>query len=81
MADTYATFLDLRKWEQGRLVDEADLISILIQTQGIATVRSSTFQPSVDILVGDTSLPIFTRLFLTDTVSGETYGADLTATF
>tara|TARA_R110000824_G_scaffold54028_2_gene149054 strand:- start:6784 stop:8172 length:1389 start_codon:yes stop_codon:yes gene_type:complete len=80
-ADTYATFLDLRKWEQGRLVDEADLISILIQTQGIATVRSSTFQPSVDILVGDTSLPIFTRLFLTDTVSGETYGADLTATF
>jgi hypothetical protein len=80
-ADTYANFLDFRKWEQGRLVDEADLISILSQTEGIATVTSSTFVPQSDIAVGDTSLPVFTRLALTDTVSGETYGTTLEVSF
>jgi hypothetical protein len=78
-ADQYAIFLDFRKWERGRDVDEADLISILVQTQGIATVTTSTFSPASDIIVVD--IPVFTRLALTDTVSGETYGTFLETGF
>lgn len=80
-ADKYATYLDWRKWAEGALVDEAPLIAILDATDGIATIETSSFLPAADTLVAEASVPAFTSFTLTDTVSGETFGAALETSY
>lgn len=78
-ADRYATLLDWRKWIEGTPVDEAELLSILRQTPGIAAVTTSTFTPAAEVEVE--TVPQFTRLVLTDLATGATFGADLTTSY
>lgn len=80
-ADRYAIFLDWRKWPAGDDVDEADLLGIMNQTEGVATVVTSTFRPASDVLVADDSFPNFTRLSMQDTATGDTINAELAVTF
>lgn len=80
-ADKLATYLDWRKWPEAQLVDEAALLSIVRNTSGVATVTTSTFQPAADIEVPEASVPVFTRLVLTDISSSETFGADLQTSY
>lgn len=80
-ADNLATFLDYRKWKQGQAVDEADLLNGVKTATGVATLVTSTFSPTADTTVAATSIPVLVRLTLTDTGSGETYGATLTPEF
>lgn len=80
-ADALANRLDFRTWPAGQDVDEADLLSIVNATTGIATVATSSFQPSADVTVGATSIPVLTRLVLRDTASGLSFGADLVASY
>jgi len=80
-ADRLAAFIDFRKWQEGADVDEADLLSIVNETPGIATVNTAAFLPAADVAVAATSVPVLTRLVLTDETSNETIGADLTPEF
>lgn len=80
-ADRIADYLDWRKWPRGQDVDEAALLSLVLNTDGVATVTTSTFLPASDVVVADTSIPSFTSLSLTDTTSGLTLQAALTQEF
>jgi len=80
-ADALATYLDYRKWAFGQDVDSADLLSIVNAAQGISTVSVSSFTPSTLVSVGASSLPVLARLTLTDTGSGQTFGAVLSPTY
>jgi hypothetical protein len=80
-ADRFADYLDWRKWPDGQAVDEAALLALLVGTNGVATVVTSTFTPAADIEVAETSIPSFTRLSLTDSTSGLTLQADLSQEF
>lgn len=81
--DRLAAFLDFRKWdpEEATSVDNSDLLALVSQTPGVATLLTSSFVPAAPVPVALQSVPIFVRLTLTDTVSGETFGADLAAEF
>lgn len=82
-ADRLATFLDYRKWdpETEAEVDNSDLLALVSQAPGVASLLTSSFSPSEPIPVALQSVPIFVRLTLRDTVSNETFGADLTPEF
>ncbi len=82
-ADRVAAFLDYRKWdpEEASSVDNSDLLALVSQAPGIATLLTSSFQPAAPVPVALQSVPVFVRLVLTDTVSTETFGADLTPEF
>mgnify|MGYP001350307659 CR=1 FL=1 len=80
-ADKLADYLDYRKWPEGREVDEAALLTIVLQTRGIATLTTSTFEPAADTPVAAASIPLLARFVLRDTASGQTFGANLTPTF
>lgn len=80
-ADALANFLDFRTWPIGGDVDEADLLSLVNAAEGIATVATSSFEPAANVDVAAVSLPVLTRLVLRDTASGETFGADLEASY
>ena len=76
-----AEFLDFRKWDFGEDVDEADLLGIVNNTPGVATLSTGTFLPAADVAVGAESLPHFTRLSLKDLTSGNTCNATLSTVF
>lgn len=76
-----ASSIDFRKWTFGLDVDEADLLSIVNQTPGVASLTTSSFLPASNIVVGDESLPHLVRLTLEDTATGDIFGADLEQTF
>jgi uncharacterized phage protein gp47/JayE len=82
-ADRLAAFLDYRKWdpEEEAEVDNSDLLALVSHAPGVATLLTSSFQPSIPVPVALQSVPVFVRLVLTDTVSNETFGADLTPEF
>ncbi len=80
-ASRLADFIDFRKWEWGADVDEAELLAIVRQTPGVASLVTSTFLPASDVAVAATSLPTLTRLSLQDTTSGETINATLAQGF
>lgn len=67
-------FLDFRKWADGEDVDEADLLSIVNSTPGVATLETGSFSPSSNVVVADGSLPTLVRVSLTDSISGNSYG-------
>jgi len=76
-----AAFLDYRKWQWGGDVDEADLLSVVKGTPGVATLETAAFLPAADVVVAVTSLPVLARVSLQDTVSGETINASLAVSF
>lgn len=76
-----ATYLDFRRWAFGGAVDNADLLSLVNTTPGVATLDTGSFLPSSSVTVGAESLPTLIRLSLEDTASGDTLDADLAVTF
>jgi hypothetical protein len=76
-----ATFMDFRKRVFGEDVDEADLLSIVSQTDGVAGVVTSTFLPASNVLVDDLSLPVLVRLTLENTDTGDIINAELQVGF
>jgi uncharacterized phage protein gp47/JayE len=80
-ANRLASFLDHRKWAWGEDVDEADLLTIVNGTPGVATLVTATFLPASDVTVAVDSLPTLASLALEDTDSGDTMQADLAVSF
>ena len=80
-ANSLAAFLDYRTWSWGQDVDEADLLTIVNSTPGVASLETSSFLPAADTSVVDTSLPVLARLSLEDTDTGDTYNAELAVGF
>jgi hypothetical protein len=80
-AGRLAAFLDYRKWSFGADVDEAELLAIVRQTSGVAGLVTSTFLPAADVAVDDESLPVLTRLTLTDQETGDVLNAELSVGF
>ncbi len=78
LCSNLAAFLDFRTWEWGRVVDDADLLSITNATAEIDNVDTTTFEPSGDVSVGLESLPYLARVTLRDSATGNVRGADLT---
>jgi len=73
--------IDMRTWEEGADVDEALLLSIIRDTEGVASLRTETFTPASDVVVADRSLPRLTQLTLTDLATGDTLNAALTVAY
>ncbi len=80
-ADTLATYLDYRRWAWGGTVDEADLLSLVNATTGVASLETSSFLPAADTTVAADSLPVLARLSLEDMDTGATYNAELAVSF
>lgn len=80
-AAALAAFLDYRKWEFGTDVDEADLLTIVNTTAGVATLETASFLPAAQVSVDDDSLPVLVRLSLQDADTGDTWNADLAVSF
>lgn len=80
-SSSLAAFLDYRKWKRGTAVDEADLLTIVNTTPGVATLESASFLPASDVAVGAESFPVLVRLSLEDATSGLTWNADLAVSF
>lgn len=76
-----AAFLDYRKWAWGTDVDEADLLSIVNATSGVASLETSSFLPAANVAVAAASLPTLVRLSLEDIATGDTWSADLAVSF
>jgi uncharacterized phage protein gp47/JayE len=76
-----ASMLDFRKWEWGTDVDEADLVTIVNETAGVASLETSSFLPAANVAVGALSLPVLARLSLRDSDTGDTINADLAVGF
>lgn len=76
-ASRLADYVDRRTWEWGGTVNAADLLVLVRQTTGIASVDSSTFLPAADLPVGADSLPAFVGLTLRDSTTGKTFNAAL----
>lgn len=80
-AAALAAFLDFRKWAWGTSVDEAELLSLVNNTAGVATLQIGTFLPAADVTVAANSLPTLVRLSLLDEATGDTWNADLAVGF
>ena len=80
-ASALADYLDWRTWPWGQDVDEADLLTIVNGTDGIAALTTAAFLPAADVAVGDESLPYLVSLSLKDTVTGDVVNADLAQSF
>jgi hypothetical protein len=80
-ADSLATYLDYQKWPAGLEVDEAELLTIVRTTRGIAGLTTSSFQPQENVPVDVASVPTLARFVLIDATNGYTVGADLSVTF
>lgn len=76
-----ADYLDLRQWLAGQLVDNADLIGIINNTPGVATVATDSFVPSADVVVASDSYPVLVSLSLLDTDSGEVFNGTFSVGF
>lgn len=72
-----ATYLDLNRWPWGTDVDNSQLLRILLDTEGLASLDTATFTPAADVTVATNSLPYLARLTLTDANSGLSVGADI----
>jgi uncharacterized phage protein gp47/JayE len=80
-SDALTDFIDYRTWAWGQDVDEADLLTIVNNTAGVATLETATFLPAADVSVADDSLPVLVRLSLQDSTTGNTYNAALAVGF
>jgi uncharacterized phage protein gp47/JayE len=80
-ADRLAGYLDWRKWPEAQSVDESQLLSIVRNTRGVASLVTSSFLPSADVDVAAASIPMFTRLVLRDLNSSATFGATLRTSY
>jgi hypothetical protein len=80
-ASALVTYLDFRKRQGGVSVVASDLLSIVDQTVGVASLDVPSFLPATDIPVAVDSLPTLVRLSLKDAVSGKTINAALSASF
>jgi phage-related baseplate assembly protein len=80
-ASRITEFLDIRKREFGEDVDEADLLVLVRQTEGVGSLETATFQPTANVEVADDSLPVLTRLWLIDATSGDEINATLFQTY
>lgn len=80
-AGRLVAYLDYRFWVQGTDVDNADLLSIVNTTPGVATLQTSSFLPATPVVVAAESFPTLVRLSLRDLVSGQTLNADLAVSF
>ena len=80
-AGRLVTYLDYRLWVEGTDVDNADLLSIVNTTPGVATLQTSSFLPATPVVVAAESFPTLVRLSLRDLVSGQTLNADLAVSF
>lgn len=76
-----ATFLDLRTWAAGQDPDNADLLDIINDTVGVATVETTSFLPATNPSVPDDSYPVLASLALLDAETGETFNATLAVSF
>lgn len=76
-----AAFLDYRKWDFGTDVENADLLSLVNGTTGVASVETSSFLPSSAVSVDDDSLPVLLRVSLEDIATGDTWNAELSVSF
>lgn len=72
-----AAYLDLNRWPWGTDVDNSQLLRILLDTDGLASLDTATFTPAADVTVATNSLPYLARLTLTDANSGLSVGADV----
>ena len=45
------------------------------------TLETASFLPAADVVVGDQSLPVLTRLSLQDSATGDTINADLAVSY
>lgn len=80
-ASAIVVFLDWRKWEFGTDVDEADLLTLVNNTAGLASLETASFLPASDVAVGADSLPTLVRLSLQDADTGDVINAELAASF
>ena len=80
-ASRITEFLDIRKREFGEDVDEADLLVLVRQTEGVGSLETATFEPTANVEVADDSLPVLTRLWLIDATSGDEINATLFQTY
>lgn len=76
-----ASFLDYRKWDFGTDVENADLLSLVNGTTGVASVETSSFVPNAAVTVDDDSLPVLLRVSLEDIATGDRWNADLAVSF
>lgn len=76
-ASRLSDFLDASTWTFGEDVSAADLLVLVRQTDGIASVDASSFLPAADVTVGATSLPTLAYLAMRDTDTGDTVLASL----
>lgn len=80
-ASRLASYLDYRRWGWGVDVDEAQLLSIVSGTPGVASLVTSAFLPAADVSVGAESIPILTRLSLQDQATLAVANATLAVSF
>lgn len=80
-AGRLVTYLDYRIWSAGVDVDNADLLSIVNTTPGVATLQTRSFLPATPVVVAAESFPTLIRLSLRDLVSGQVLNADLAVSF
>ena len=81
-----AAFLDYRKLpfstdDEPLVIDEADLLAMVKNTTGVATLETASFLPAADTTITTNSIPTLARLSLTDLTSGDTWNADLAVSF
>lgn len=76
-----ADYLDYRKWDFGADVDEAKLLSLLVDTPGVSSVDTAAFLPAANVVVAADSLPHLVRLSLLDTATATTVNASLSQSF
>jgi len=81
IATRLAVYIDLSRWAWGLDPERADLLVIVRQTPGVASVDSTTFLPATSPSVGVASLPTLSNLSVQDTASGLTIGAALSQSF
>ncbi len=74
-----ATYLDWRTWPMGQDVDEAELLRIVRESSGVASLVTASFLPAANVSV--TYLPVLARVSLRDTESGEVINQELSVSF
>ncbi|MFA5801227.1 MAG: baseplate J/gp47 family protein [Thermoleophilia bacterium] len=80
-ASGMAAYLDYRVWAFGGTVDNSELLQILQNTAGIASVETASFLPAVPVPVSALSLPVLVYFAIEDQDTGETFGGNLAVSF
>lgn len=80
-SEAVVAYVDYRKWAWGTDVDHLELLRRCRNTSGIRSIEEDTFEPSQDVDVEDTSLPVVVRVSVMDLDTGETINAELATSF